>query len=88
MSRGTACRAPTAGLAVPFLGLWGTRRPEPQQHSRGRGAAACLTEALQEQHGVPEAVEPVALLHGLGVRLQDELPAGEGGDEHQQRRTR
>ena len=40
---------------------------------------------LYYQHGVAEAVEPVAEAHGLLVSLEDKIPAGEGRNQHKQR---
>lgn len=38
---------------------------------------------LHYQHGVAEAVEAVVELHGFIIGFEDEIPAGEGGNEHE-----
>ena len=44
--------------------------------------------AVAQEHAVAVAEEEVALADRLRVRAADRLHAGEGGDEHEQRRLR
>ena len=58
-------RPPRPAAAAPSQPIRAPERPGP----------------LQNQHGIPIAVEPVPLPHGPLVGGQEPLPAKEGGDQ-------
>ena len=43
---------------------------------------------LQDEHAVAVGEEAVPGLHGVAIGFENNVPAGEGGDQHQQRGLR
>ena len=64
---------------------WAQKAGHPTEIETGRGH---LPAYSHDEHGVAEAVEAVALGGGAGVGMVDQLFAGEGADQHEQRGAR
>src|SRR5690242_18256155 len=74
---------PHAARIKPSANAVPTGPPLPRSGKRG------LEEgALQQQHGVAEAVETILPRNGLLIGPRDQLTPGEGADQRQQRRAR